>query len=621
MSVSTVDQVTTEHFALGTSSFVRAGVLYVIWSSGSGAALSRKISWKPHTGANFSEVDGKLIASFKNLSCLMMSGDELLVFWDDDGGPGSADADVFMARFNPTTGALISGPTVVTAGAKPVVSFLNGVAGNSLVLSYLLRSRGVPYIRQSFDGGAAWTGAKPILTNRVRNTEDVVAVPFDAGHVSLAQVGSPARPILEIGGFNRTRPVTNMAKHPTLANRIYLGEAANYNDGTALRRNDNLRGGLAVARDGSKLYWLDGTSQGTSDSVGSVALLNVSNPTTPTVVASMSPGDSFPGDNIVELNLVPSSAVIVDLFGTGSRPICNDLALSDQYVYVTGNRDTNAGVAAIAGGADVFRISDRTRALYIPDVAGDPCWAVAVGIYPSSTPVIFTAMQESGTHKLKIHTENGLTPTLQASHNLPARVNAIRVEMQSATTGFLTVSMVDRLNFYYLNGLTSPIRLMGSLPIMTNGQFFKTARASNNNVVCAVGRAGIAVLNPSGTVLAAHGTLSGFQVQPWEPSKVYALNSLVRARSTHPFAPQGLYFRCTTAGTSGTWEPSWSSNTTSNSIVDGGTTRWAAVEPLHAVVTDVLIDDSTKRIYASGVVGGDLGTAGRLWVIDGKGLI
>jgi hypothetical protein len=40
-----------------------------------------------------------------------------------------------------------------------------------------------------------------------------------------------------------------------------------------------------------------------------------------------------------------------------------------------------------------------------------------------------------------------------------------------------------------------------------------------------------------------------------------------------------------------------------------------------SVAVDVALDETAKRIYAVGNVGGDLGTDGRVWILNAAGLI
>ena len=45
------------------------------------------------------------------------------------------------------------------------------------------------------------------------------------------------------------------------------------------------------------------------------------------------------------------------------------------------------------------------------------------------------------------------------------------------------------------------------------------------------------------------------------------------------------------------------------------------VERDEGLAVDVALDEDAKRIYAVGNVGGDLGTDGRVWILNAAGLI
>jgi hypothetical protein len=212
-----------------------------------------------------------------------------------------------------------------------------------------------------------------------------------------------------------------------------------------------------------------------------------------------------------------------------------------------------------------------------------------------------------------------VTPTARpANTKLTSRANAITVapDPTNATGALLYVACVDRLNVYRYVNSALPVQLIDSLTLSGGSTFYKTVVASNGNVVLAAGNAGVLVLNPEGRIL-SQTALSGKIVLEWSPSKVYAINDLVRPRTPHQFARSRFYFRATTGGTSGSGEPSWAATGT---MTDGGA-QWTAAGLLDGVAVDVALDETTKKIYAVGVAGGVLGTDGRVWVLNAAGLI
>ena len=175
--------------------------------------------------------------------------------------------------------------------------------------------------------------------------------------------------------------------------------------------------------------------------------------------------------------------------------------------------------------------------------------------------------------------------------------------------------MTDRLNVYRYDA-SAPLRLVDTFKFPGNGRFFQIQVASNGNVVAACGESGVLVLSPTGRVLAqlSPGPL---QVTSWKPGTSYSLNALARPRSTHQFYPSRYYFKATVGGTSGVAEPSWAPTGT---ISDSGAS-WTAVGLIDSIVTGLVLDETAKKIYAVGVVGGSLGTGGRVWVFSAAGLI
>jgi hypothetical protein len=611
VALSAISQVTVEGVTLAIGTFLRAGQLYILWSTQ--GARGNYLQWKRHDAAVFTEVQAQLLGPFHHLSVVADSIDDTLVVAYDDSTSdvGASDANVYVIVLHPTTGAVLSGPLLVGKGMKPSLGYRGAQAGEIVEMAYTSRTRSGAYLRESRDGGVTWSGEHPVLTNYVRTTTDIGLVPFDDSHVSLMQLGSDARPIMEMGSYSRTRPVAHIVKHPTLADRFFVAEPAFYTGSFA----DNVRGALRLARDGATLYHLDGTGLGTSDALSEVVLFDTS-VVPPTVVSSVhNPafGVGTAGDDLNSFTVSPfATGTSADLFGIGTAPASFDFDLSELYAYAAGCTEPNA---ANGGALDVVRLSDLVRA---PVISPSAVYCHAVGVGMSAVPVICAATLESGQEKLRIYTENALTPVLQATHKLPARVNKLLCVMDNDTQGRVYVSMVDRFNCYAINGLTSPIRLTLTIPILTLGSFFQSAVAANGNIVAAMGNGGVGVFDTSGGTL-GQTVLSGLLPDEWSRSKAYALNALVRPTSTHPFSPYRRYFKCTTAGTSGGMEPTWQ-YASAGTVSDGGVV-WTEQGAMDALITGVAIDQARKRIYAVGVVGGSTGTIGRLYVLDARGLI
>jgi len=218
---------------------------------------------------------------------------------------------------------------------------------------------------------------------------------------------------------------------------------------------------------------------------------------------------------------------------------------------------------------------------------------------------------------LRIYLENGLTPTLQgSSHKIPAIPNCIKVVMASASVGVIYVSMVDRLNIYAINGLTAPLKLVTSFPLPSGGQFFRVRRANNGNLVCALGTAGVAIFAPTGRMVAQLVPTS-LTIPYWTRLTNFALNDLMRPTPDGTFSAQRYYFKATTGGSSGWFEPSWSLTGTTGD----GSVVWTPQAIAGPVVTDIAVDQARNRIYATGTTGGVKGTNGRVWSFTAKGLI
>lgn len=603
MTVSAISQVTSEETASVTAGFVRNGLIYVVWATATANGSNQKLQWKLHTGATFSEVIANFTAPFKNLSVLYLpASDRLLVAWDDD--PGDADGHVYTAQFNAVTATLISGPLTVATGFHPSVMFRGSVLDQDVILSYGLRSKGVPYIRYSKDAGTSWGSAVPVLTNQVTNLRDVEIVPFSNSHLSMLQLGDSGRQLVEVGSLSRTRPLSNIAPHPTLTNRYYVVEPCCIN---ASDPSDTLRGSVLISRDASKVFILEGASLGAADTINHLALLDTST-IAPTVVGSNSGTGN--GDDITAFAVGATVGAALTNIDLPNAVPAVSADLSDTYVYIAGQSDVTPNVGQLVA----YKISDQTNATFVTALAG--ARSVGVGVPPTGTPVIAAALLESAQETLRIYTENALTPTLQATHKLPMRANAVRVVLTSATVGTIYVSMTDRLNIYALNGLTSPLKLLSSFLLPSGGQFFSTRLAANGNLVCAAGAAGVAIFTTNGRLISQL-TPSSLSIPFRTNSTAYPLNSLMRPTQDGNFSAQRYYFKATTGGTSASTEPKFALTGT---IADGSVV-WTPQALAGPVVTDVAIDQAAKRIYAVGQCGGNQSTNGRVWAISCRELV
>lgn len=604
MAVSPITGITQEDQPQELSSFLRAGVAYVFWATPV-LGLARRIRWKPHSSADYTEVIPSLLQNYNNVSCIYDPVlDHLVVVWDDgDALDGSRNGTLFMARFNPVTAALISGPTTLFQGASARLSYLTTTQNNKFLIYYkTAKSLGV-YGRRSEDGGLTWQSAYSLVTGQVNGTSALEVVPYDGVHVSVAQLGRSTRTLNEISMLQRTRPLSNIVKHPTVANKYFIGEPSKF-DNTTL--TDNQRGGLVLATDNSKLYHLDGVVQGTSDSINAVALITA----TGTVLSvDASAGPTGNGDDLNSYTLTPAAGTLnVDLPGTSYAV---SLAVSAAYGYVAEYAD-NSGTG---GQFIVVDLSTGSTGTVFSGVTGVRAVGVANFLSPK---LIFVASTESGVERLRVYQENALTPTLLLNTKLTSRANSITVAVDptNASGALLYVACVDRLNVYRYTSSTVPVQLIDTLTLSGGSTFYRAMVATNGNVVLAAGTAGVLVLNAEGRIL-AQTPVSGKIVVDWTPSKAYALNDLVKPRAQHQFARSRFYFRNTTAGTSGTSEPSWAATGT---VSDSGA-AWQAVGLVDGIVSDIALDETGKKIYAVGVAGGVLGTDGRVWVLNATGLI
>jgi len=339
--------------------------------------------------------------------------------------------------------------------------------------------------------------------------------------------------------------------------------------------------------------------------------------------ATGSAGPTGNGDDLNSYTLVPAAGTLnVDLPGAS---FAVGLAVSSTHGYVAEYADNSA----VLGQLIVVDLSSGSTATVFTGVTAVRAVATANFLSPVR---ILVATTESGVERLRVYHQLALTPPLIANTKLPARVNALTaIPHPTDATGLrLLVSMVDRFNIYDYISASVPLVLVDSYRFSGGGQFFKSVVAANGNIVVAAGNAGVLVLNPTGKVKAQI-QVSGKPVAEWKPNTVYTLGALVKPRARHPFVRNRLYFKVTNVGagtgTSGTDEPSWlSAGIVYDPILPptaGNTNslQWTSQGVMDGVVTDVALDEPAKRIFAVGVVGGDLGTDGRVWILGAGGLL
>lgn len=609
MTVSAITSVTAEGQPKELSSFLRSGVLYVVWSDATGAGIGswRQIRWKPHTSGDFTEIIAPLIDPFNSLSTVYNPNlDSVVAVWDDGTGfPNIQNGNVYIAQFSVTTGAILNGPTLLCQGSNPTLCYRLQNTANLLLYYRTLKTGGV-YGRISSDGGLTWQSGEPLLTNKVSSTNWIEIVPYDGTHVSIAQLGSDAYPLTEIGMFARTRPLRSIVPNPQFPGRFFISEPSKFNNTTL---TDNQRGALVLSTDNLRLFHLDGVAQGTSDTVGAIAQVQVTG-TNVAVLASVGPVGGATGQNFVEYNLTPAqNGLNVTLPGATSYAV--DIAVSSTYAYVAEYSDSTT-----SGQLVMVNLSTGVTTTVLSGLTA--VRAVAVTTLPVGNPLIFVGTAESGVERLRVYQENGTTPTLLYNFKVTSRINNITATQGTGSpyNARAYVSMVGSLATYNFYTSTVPLRLIDSYTFSGSGSFFKTAIAPNGNIFAAAGTAGIIVFDALG-VLRAQLKLSGEVIPPWKPATAYSLNTLVTARPVNPTSATRLYYRCSTAGTSGASEPPWPLSST----VSDASVVWTTVGVTDSIVTDLTLETSTKRIYAVGTAGGTLGTDGRFWIVSANGLM
>lgn len=575
----------------------------VLWHSPI-TPFTKRLSWKPQDYGDYTEVIPNLGQPFRNIAALYDPvTDHMVVVWDDGTAvDNSTSGSLLSARFNPATGALLSGPSVLFPGSNPKLGYRTSAQSNDWMLYYRTAKNGGVYGRISLDGGQTWLSGYPLVTGRVSATRSLDAVSYTDAHATIAQVGAESRQLVEASLLARTRPLTSIVKHPTVANTFFVGEPSKLDNVTL---TDNLRGSLVLSTDNTTLFHLDGVQQGTSDGVNAVAKIEAVG-TVLSVLASAGPSGN--GDDFVSYSLAPVLDVTTDLPGAS---VAVAMAVSATHGYVAQYADNSA----VLGQLVVLNLSTRSTATVFSGVTGVRAVAVANFLTPA---LVFVASTESGVERLRVYQENALTPTLLLNTKLTSRANSLSVapDPSNPTGALVYASLVDRLNVYRYVSNTAPVQLLDSLTLPGGGSFFESRVATNGNIVVAAGNAGVLVLSSDGKIL-AQTAVSGQNVNYWRPSTVYAAGALVRPREVHQFARSRYYFRTTAGGTSGAGEPAWASTGT----MTDGTVTWTPVGLTDGVAVGLALDESSKRIYAVGSAGGVLGTDGRVWLISANGLL
>lgn len=603
MTVSAITGITQEGQPQELASFLRAGTVYVMWHSPIGFG-QRRLSWKPHNAANFTEVSPSLGRDYRGISALYDPvSDHVVVVWDDGLSLDSAtNGSLYLARFNPVNGTLVSGPTLLFQGSNPKLAYRYRAQSNAWVLYYrTAKNKGV-YGTITTDGGYTWGSAYPLITGQVGDTSFIDVATYSGAHASVAQVGTDARKLVEASLLLRTRPLASIVKHPTIADTYFIAEPSKF-DNTTL--TDNLRGALVLSTDQTKLYHLDGVQVGTSDSIGAVARMSVTG-TAMSVTASAGPTGN--GDDVQEYSLTPAlGALSVDLPGSSYAV---DLAVSSTHAYVAQYSD-----ASTAGQLVVVDLVSSTTATVLSGLTA----VKAVGVANFfATPLVFVATTESGVTRLRVYQQNALSPVLLVNTKLTSVANALSVspDPDNPTGALIYASLVGRLNIYKYVNSSAPIQLLTTLTLPGGGSFFRSKIASNGNIFVATGNAGLLCLSPDGKILSQI-ALSGKVVPEWTRVTAYSTGTLVRPREAHQFARSRYYFRATSTGTSGSGEPLWNAT---DPVVDSGVS-WTAVGLVDGVATDLVLDEIAKRVYVVGTAGGNLGTDGRVWLVTARGLL
>jgi hypothetical protein len=600
VTISSISRIVSEDYVLDVEACAGAGgVPLVLWTMRADTNTARRLLlWKAHTTPEGQEVRCPLAVSFLRPTAIVADG-VLVVAYEST----ARDPSVHVVRLDLATGAVLAGPTaVITRGARPRLVRPDSAADGNLLLAYV-EPRGAVYLMPSFDGGVTWQSARAVLNNKVANTEDLVAVPFDGTHISLGQIGSGGRLLAEVASFSRTRPVTAIALSADRST-LYAVEATMRTG----QITDNIRGRLVLTA--SEALASSRTRLGTADAYGDLIALPVPAMTAPASVVLAS--GAAPGGEIVRAPLAPFGAgAVVHTAGAGLAVV--GLAVTATHAFYAAY-----GEAPAAGEAGFVRLADLVAGTFTPAGATR---VNAVAVVNDRIVIAYTtaAGEWLGVGSVAAILAGGAV----TSHVMPARVNAIAIAPGTTYTSIF-VGLADRLNVYRYDDPVRPIRLLRSHILLTRGEVHHLVVAANGNVVGAMGAAGVMVFAPTGETR-AQVDLSTLTAPEWRPGTAKLVGDFVRPTAASPYSAARRYFRCSRAGTTGAFEPQWGpvNGAINNPINDPSASGagWTEQGSISAVATGVAIDDVDDRIYACAVLGGSTGTQGRIYLLDTQGLL
>ena len=602
MALSAITPVTSARFATDLSAFTLAGVPYLVWRTD--VPGTSRAWWRRHDGANGTEVALQHAVPLQAIAAAGCSDGTrvLLVYATSPGVVG----DLWAIAASVATGLTVGEPAFVGRGGRPALAAIG--AGRHAV-TYRDASTGAVHLRETYDDGLTWSTARPVLNNKVRDDVDLSLVVFDGTHLSLGQVGTGGRTLVETGSAARSRPVTAVVVSGE--RRLLVAEAA-VRTGQV---TDNLRGRMALTGAGDVLL-ASRARQGTSDGVGDLALYDAF-PDAPGLLSSaVVAAGAAPGGEIVRAPAGAPAAGVVIATLAGAEVVA-DLAVFDGHALYTGFATT-----AATGRAGWVNLDTLAGGEF--DLGVGVTWAGAVAAAAAAAggfDLLVVGFTAGGAEWLRLGAwvapPGGVA--LADAHRMPARVNALALVLTGATNGRLYVGMADRLNVYAFDGLGRPIRLLRTHPLLTGGEVHQIVALDNENVVAALGASGLGVFGLGGEVL-GQVLPSSIPAMLWKPLTAYGLNALVRPTDQHPYSPQRRHFICTRAGTSGRVEPAWGPTGTTNDP-NGSGAGWTEVGTRDAVITGVAVDQALGRIFAVGLLGGPTAAAGRIYSLDAVGLI
>lgn len=601
MALSAITLSVSEQHVKDLAAFTLAGVPYLLWRT-SEIGTSR-LWWRVHSAADGAAVDMKRLVPVQAMAAVgRADGTTVLVVYTTS----TTDGVLWAIIADAATGLTVGEPVWVGRGTRPALAALGGARA---ALVYKDSQTGAVHLRETYDGGLSWSAARPVLNNRVLADEDLSLAVFDGTHLSVGQVGLGGRSLVETGSASRTRPITAILV--PAANQLAVVEAAVRTGQVA----DNLRGRAALDGAGNVLA-ASRARRGVDDAVGDLALYNAF-PDAPALLSSaVLAAGAAPGGEIVRAPIGAPGAGVVIATLAGAEVVA-DLAVFAGHALFAGYAET-----ALTGRAGWVNLTNLTTGEFGLGAGVTRVGAVAAGVAAAGGfDLLAAGYTATGLEWLKLGA--WVTPpsgvVLSETHRMPGRVNALGVVVTSGTSGRIYVGMPDRLNVYAFDGFGKPIRLLRSHPLLTGGEVHQIVALDSENVVAALGTAGVAVFGPGGEML-GHAAPSTIAAMPWAPSTVYGLNAQVRPTNQHPYAPQRRYFTCSRAGTSGTVEPAWGPTGTTNDPNAGGA-GWTEVGPVDPVITGVAIDQALGRVFAVGLLGGPTATAGRIYALDAVGLI